>query len=93
MQFQVPQFIDIEDKIVGPLTIKQFLFLAGGMGLGLIFFLIFRIAYAIILGIPVVTLGFALAFVKIEGVSLPRYLASLLRFSFKPQKYLWKKKQ
>ena len=38
-------------------------------------------------------LGFALAFVKIEGITLPRYLTSLLSFSFKPQKYLWRKKQ
>ena len=33
MQFQVPQFIEIEDKIFGPLTFKQFIYLAGGGGL------------------------------------------------------------
>ncbi|TSC61742.1 MAG: SsrA-binding protein, partial [Parcubacteria group bacterium Athens0416_74] len=32
MQFQVPQFIEVEDKIVGPLTFKQFVFIAGGLG-------------------------------------------------------------
>jgi hypothetical protein len=32
MQFQVPQFLDVEDKIIGPFTIKQFLYLAGGAG-------------------------------------------------------------
>ena len=34
MQFQVPQFLDVEDKIVGPFTIKQFIYLAGGVGMG-----------------------------------------------------------
>jgi hypothetical protein len=29
MQFRVPQFIDIEDKLFGPLTFKQFIYLAG----------------------------------------------------------------
>jgi hypothetical protein len=33
MQFQVPQFIEVEDKIIGPLTFKQFVFIAGGGGL------------------------------------------------------------
>src|SRR3990172_12458701 len=32
MQFQVPQFIEIEDKIFGPLTFKQFIYVAGGAG-------------------------------------------------------------
>jgi hypothetical protein len=33
MQFQVPQFIEIEDKIIGPLTFTQFIYIAGGIGL------------------------------------------------------------
>ncbi|MBP9668788.1 MAG: PrgI family protein [Candidatus Pacebacteria bacterium] len=33
MQFQVPQFIEVEDKIFGPLTFKQFLYFLGGAGL------------------------------------------------------------
>ena len=38
MRFQVPQFIEIEDKIFGPLTIKQFIYIAGGAGLCFILF-------------------------------------------------------
>lgn len=33
MQFQVPQFIEVEDKIFGPLTFKQFVYIAGGVAL------------------------------------------------------------
>lgn len=91
MQYQVPQFIDIEDKIVGPLTLKQFLFLAGGGAIVFFFFTIFKIAFAIILGIPIAAASFLLAFGTIKGVSLPRYLASMIGFAFKPQKYLWRK--
>ena len=32
MQFKVPQFIDMEDKIVGPLTLKQFAYILGAGG-------------------------------------------------------------
>jgi len=91
MQYQVPQFIDIEDKIVGPLTLKQFLYLAGGGGIVLFFFFALKIAFAIILGIPIAAISFLLAFGTIKGVPLPRYLVSMLGFAFKPQKYLWRK--
>lgn len=33
MQFEVPRFLDIEDKVIGPLTFKQFIYLTGGIGL------------------------------------------------------------
>ena len=32
MQFQIPQFIEVEDKIFGPLTFKQFVYVLGGLG-------------------------------------------------------------
>ena len=41
MQFQVPQFIEVEDKIFGPLTFKQFVYVAGGAGLA---YLVWRVS-------------------------------------------------
>ena len=38
MRFEVPQFIEIEDKIFGPFTWKQFVYLAGGVGLAAVIF-------------------------------------------------------
>jgi hypothetical protein len=38
MRYQVPQFIDVEDKVIGPLTIKQFIYLAGGAGMCFVIF-------------------------------------------------------
>ena len=61
MQFQVPQFLDVEDKIIGPFTIKQFLYLAGGVGLG---YLCIRFVPLLgwFLGIGSVALGGALGY-------------------------------
>ena len=39
MQFQVPQFIEVEDKIFGPLTLKEFLYLGGGIGMAVVLFI------------------------------------------------------
>ena len=60
-QYQVPQFIEIEDKIFGPLTLKQFIYLAGGGGLCLVFFTLLPMWLVILLGIPVMAFSGALA--------------------------------
>lgn len=91
MQYQVPQFIDVEDKIVGPLTIKQFIFVGIGGALILVFFFTLRLAFAIILSIPVAAISASLAFVTIKGMPLYKYLAAMAGFAFKPQEYTWKK--
>ena len=68
MQFQVPQFIDIEDKIFGPLTAKQFFYLAGGGALIFIMYVFLQFWLVILLGVPVAALSLSLAFLKINGV-------------------------
>ena len=91
MQFQVPQFIEFEDKIIGPLTIKQFGYLAGA---GVICFLLFsflKTAFAVVVSIPIAALGLALAFGQVKGTPMPKYLAAMVGFALKPQLYLWKK--
>ena len=92
MRFTVPQFIEHEAKIIGPLTFKQFIFvgIAGGFGFVLYFnapFLIFLIS---VIFLAVVSLS--LAFVRIGGRTLPAILANLFRFLIGPKKYIWKQK-
>lgn len=92
MRFQVPQFIEIEDKIFGPLTIKQFIYIAGGAGLS---FMIFRFLYlplAILLIIGVLGLSLALAFYQINSKPLIFMMQSAFSYFFSSKLYLWKKK-
>jgi hypothetical protein len=91
MQFQVPQFIEFEDKIVGPLTLKQFGFLAIGAIACFLLFFSLTSAFAIMLSIPIMAIVLALAFVKIKGVPMPKYIVNFISFALKPQLYLWKK--
>jgi hypothetical protein len=53
MRFEVPQFIEIEAKIVGPLTWKQFVYVAGGVGLLVILYLTTNFIVFVLIGIPV----------------------------------------
>jgi len=93
MRFTVPQFIEHEAKIVGPLTFKQFIFIgmAGAVGFILYFtapFYIFLIACLILGGGAV-----ALAFLKIGGRDLPTVLGNSLKFLISPKMYIWRKKE
>lgn len=92
MRFNVPQFIDIEDKIIGPLTLKQFLFLAAGGGLLFILWFYLKLFAFVIVSIPIVSLSLALAFYKVNGRSFVSFLANLIKYIIKPKLYLWKKK-
>ena len=91
MQYQVPQFIDIEDKIIGPLTIRQFFYLLGGAAIIFIMYIFLQLWVVIILGIPVAAFSLALAFLKIDGVPFIKVIANAINFTSSKRLYLWKK--
>lgn len=89
MQFQVPQFIDIEDRIFGPLTLKQFLYLAGAGALSFILF--FALQTPVWIGVTIVlgAIASALAFIKYNGQTMLSTLGSLFRYLWFPKFYIW----
>jgi hypothetical protein len=92
MEFTIPQFIEKEAKIVGPLTFKQFAFFGMAVLVSVALFFILPRFIFFIIG-PVLLVGaFALAFYKKEGVPLPDLMMGFFSFIFKPKIYLWKKK-
>jgi len=91
MRFQVPQFIEIEDKIFGPLTFKQFIYLTGSVGLSVILFTFLPKFLALILSVPVVVFGLALAFYKMNSRPFIRVAEDLFHYSLSSKLYLWKK--
>ena len=90
-QFQVPQFITVEDKIIGPFTIKQFLYLGSAalliVGLYQLFLGFIFYSLAILIG----SLGAALAFLKINEQPLPVILKNFFFYLIRPKLYTWKK--
>lgn len=93
MRYQVPQFIEIEDKIIGPFTIKQFLYLIGGAGLSFILYTYLPIYISLILVAGVVGLSLALAFYKINNKPFIDFLESAFIFYTKQNLYIWKKEE
>lgn len=93
MQYQVPQFIEVEDKIFGPLTFRQFIYIGGSAGIIVILFFTMPNFIAFILSIPFAALGGALAFVKINERPFVEVLESAFFFMTGGKLYLWKKKE
>lgn len=88
-QYQVPQFIEVEDKIFGPLTLKQFIYLAGGGGLCLLFFTLLPFYLTVLLAIPVLALSAGLAFYSVNGRPLIYAMEHAFGYLFGTKLYLW----
>jgi len=87
----VPQFIDIEDKIAFGLTWKQLLWLMGMGGLLLTLYSLFDRMTFFVTGVPVVLIFVALAFVKPYGVTFLTFLGFTFRFLTSSKNYVWKR--
>jgi hypothetical protein len=91
MRFEVPQFIEVEDKIIGPLTWKQFVYLAGGAGIVIVLFLTLPIVLFTIIGIPLGALAVFLAFHRVNNRPFSIFLESFIHFTTNTKLYLWRK--
>ena len=90
MQFQVPQFIETEDKVVGPFSIRQFLYVGVAAILSAIFYFFVTTWVFVIAALVFMGSGIALSFVKINGRPLMKIAEAAFNFYWKPQMYVWK---
>ena len=93
MRFEVPQFIEVEDKIVGPFTWKQFVYLAGGGGFLVILYLLLPFLMFIILGLPIAALAGFLAFHRVNNRPFSSFLEAFFHFMTQERLYLWRKEE
>jgi len=93
MQFEVPQFTDVESKIFGPFTWKQFVYLAGGGGVAVVLFLVAPFIIFVLIGLPVAALSGALAFVKVNNQPFIVFLEAMYTYATKQKIYFFKQKQ
>jgi len=96
MQFHIPQFIEHELKILGPLTFRQTIsiWIAAAVCF-VLYFTIGKLNFFIFLLISIMLIGGALmlSFLKIGGQSLPTILKNFLNFNLGSKLYIWKRKQ
>lgn len=92
MQFKVPQFIDVEDKLFGPFTFRQFVYLAGGAGLIFVIYKILPIWIGIFFILPVAGLTFLLVFYKVNEKPFIFYLQAGVDYLISSKLYIWKQR-
>lgn len=92
MRYQVPQFIEVEDKIFRSLTLKQFIYLVGGAGLS---FVIFRflpsIIYSFLPIVVVMSFSVALAFFKVNNKPFIFVVEAAFKYYTSAKLFIWKK--
>lgn len=91
LQFTVPQFIDVEDKIIGTITVRQFIILLVAAILTAVCYRLF--STAIFAGCAFVIIGIALlfAFVKVNSAPFHFFLLNLIQTFKKPRLRVWRK--
>jgi len=90
-KFVVPQFIDNEDKILGPITVRQFLLSLGGTFALFIQYRIFQLPVFIVLAIITVTIVGVFGFLKINGQPFHLFFVNVLQTMSRPRLRVWHK--
>ncbi len=88
-RFTVPQFIDVEDKIIGPITTRQFLIFLAGAVLIALFYRLFDFSAFLLFSIIVFAFSVTLAFVKVNGRPFHFFLLNLIQTSRRRSARVW----
>lgn len=89
-QFTVPQFIDVEDKVIGFITTRQFIILlGGGIFLG-IAYKIFDFSLFLVIALFTAAVVAPFAFVKINGRPFHFFVINLVETTFRPHLRIWR---
>jgi hypothetical protein len=93
VQFKIPQDVQLEDRIIGPLTMKQLgICIAGGSTAYVLYLSLAKNFFWEVWAIPVGTtilLTVLIAFIRIVNVSFMQFILLLIEYVFKPRKRLW----
>lgn len=93
-QYKIPQKLDIEEKIIGPFTLRQFFYMIGG---GILVYALFNIfgktnlTVFLLSALPIAVITVVLVFVRVNERSFEFFLFSLFAFLKNPRALRWKK--
>lgn len=91
MRFEVPQFIDVEDKIFGPLSFKQFVYVVGGASLAYVSYKLIPFPFWVMVSLAFVALGGLLAFYRLNNQTFLSIAQSWINYNLKGKRYIWKR--
>lgn len=91
--YKVPQNVEAEDKILGPLSLKQFIYALIGIGYGFLTFAIFKsvIVLWVLIGLPPALALLALGLYQRDDQPLETFVVAVIQFFARPKKRFWDK--
>jgi len=92
LQFTVPQFIEVEDKIIGPISVRQFLVILGGGIMVTACYFIFSFIPFIVVSIILLGMTALFAFYRVNGQALHEFTLNILITSRRPGLKIWHKR-
>ncbi len=91
--YKVPQDVEAEDKLLGPFSFRQFVYLIITAGCGFITFLLVQAPLPVpFFSAPIVLIGIAFAIIALplrKDQPMELYVLALLRFYLKPKRRMW----
>ena len=90
-QFVVPQFIDAEDKIIGPITVRQFIILLVTFLVSAVLFRLLSFVWFLVTALPLIVAGGVLAFGKVNGQPFHYFILNLVQTLRRPRLRVWDK--
>jgi len=94
LQYKIPQNVGLEDKIVGPFSLRQLIIVSVGTGISYVTYLIMAGLYElnileyIVIGLPALV-ALAAAMIRINNISFTKYVLLTIEFAIKPKKRMW----
>jgi len=88
-QFLVPQFIDVEDKIIGPITTRQFVLILVAVFVCFVEFKIFSFSYFLILAVLTISIFAIFAFAKVNGRPIHFFVLTFVQTIKRPRLRVW----
>lgn len=93
MQFKVPQFLEIEDKIFGPFTFREFVYLAGGAGLCFVMYKLLGLFWGAIPILAIAGLSGMLTFYRPNNKPFIDMLQAGFKYGTQNKLYIWKRRK
>jgi len=88
--YKVPQDVEAEDKLIGPFSFRQFIYLIIVAIAGFVGFILFQVFPVLaIIPIPIILLFGALALPLRKDQPMETYLLAIVRYYLKPKRRMW----
>lgn len=91
MQFVVPQFIEVESKVIGPISVRQFIILLVTAGIMYVEFELFSIIPFAVIALLTLALGGLFAFAKVNSQPFHTFMLSFIQTVRRPKLSVWRR--